>query len=56
MRLNLTKEEIHTRGGMLDHMMDALPNPSILVDEKGIVQMCIRDSVCAYFRILRYNF
>lgn len=37
MRLNLTKEEIHTRGGMLDHMMDALPNPSILVDEKGIV-------------------
>lgn len=37
MRLDLTKEKIHTRGGMLDHMMDALPNPSILVDENGII-------------------
>ncbi|MCU6763768.1 Nitrogen assimilation regulatory protein [uncultured Roseburia sp.] len=37
MKLNLTRKEIHTRGGMLDHMMDALPNPSILVDENGLV-------------------
>lgn len=35
MKLELTKEQMLDRGGMLDSMMDALPNPSILVDREG---------------------
>lgn len=37
MELALTKEQLLTRGGTLDKMIDALPNPALLLDEVGRV-------------------
>ena len=37
MELKLTKEQLYDRNGILDGMIEALPNPAILVDAKGRV-------------------
>ncbi len=35
MRLNLTKEDLHTRGGILDELLEKLFDSALIVDEEG---------------------